>query len=245
MGSESSKRTVAGPVRELSRLIRRNAGRIGQRFEEAIEVHSKSHRAGAKRACRAWLDDLLYELAIAERGPDGSAAVSGAASDDDPVLDELLLAFYHLPDIILAEAAAAARRPPGPDHEFALRVALTRAARRAISAGVNRQARVVHNQAVYQKSVLDSFSHELHGNLNAILMMLTVVKEQVGTCPQFASVIKDLDILSAQLFATVEKLDHRLEQNEIVASASAGDSTLAAATKVKRPAWAKRPPATS
>jgi hypothetical protein len=166
------------------------------------------------------MDDLLYELKSADGDWCKSDLGSATAIHSNEAIDELLIAFCVLPEIILAEAAAAARRPPGTAQRRVLRVALTRAARRAVIAGIDRHAQSIRNQAIFQKSILDRFSHELHGGLNGVLTMLAVVKEQLGAYPLPGGLTNDMDVLSRQIMAVVEKADHYLEQNEIVASAS-------------------------
>lgn len=86
------------------------------------------------------------------------------------------------------------------DVEGRVRKAVSEAAARAV-------ARSVSGQAGDSLKYLSFLSHDLRGGLNGVLLMIEVLKGDLGAKPEFAEVLTDLEVMKRGLLETVGMMD--------------------------------------
>lgn len=125
-------------------------------------------------------------------------------------LRELLIEYTLLRAIISEEVAAALARPLALDEMVVLNGGVDVASRRAAVAFVEYQSHQLQSNAEGQSKYLAFLSHDLRGALNGILLMLEVLKRELGVSGQFASSLDDIALMKRSILDTVAAMDRFL-----------------------------------
>lgn len=146
-------------------------------------------------------------------------------------LSELLLEYSILRSIVIEEVTASVERPLTLEEISGLNAGLDAAACRAVESFVNYQQREIKSSAEVQSKYLAFLSHDLRGSLNAILLMVEVLRRDLSGTEKRRGMIHDLESMRRSILDTVGKMDlfvfaDRLRQGKVVPKP--GDINLAA-----------------
>jgi len=217
MLSITSLREVILP--ELAMAIRESAGRVLERWGEAV----KQSLPCADELTRAQLRDdippLLSQLAIllqtnlehAEDMFEAHALSHGTARFHQSYnLSELLIEAELLRRVLLEEVLRYLERPLTGQEIVALNMGVDATIRRSVLAFVRDQTSEIQAVNEAQSKYLSFLSHDLRGGLNGVLLMLEVLRRQLRGHDQFADSLADLDVMKRSILETVGTMDRFL-----------------------------------
>jgi signal transduction histidine kinase len=150
---------------------------------------------------------------LRENGGPKAAANSDSTEPDYHVygLGDVIAAYGALRAIVIDEAPAGMARPLRNDELAMLMLAVGNTAHAHNLEGAARNIREIRAQTAIYAHHLSFLSHELHGGLNGVLMMLEVVRNELGGEQRFAGAVSDLRLLQQSIFETVGAMDSLIE----------------------------------
>ncbi len=146
-------------------------------------------------------------------------------------LSELLVEYSILRSIVIEEVTVSAERPLTLEEISGLNAGLDAAARRAVETFVGYQEREIQSSAEAQSKYLAFLSHDLRGSLNAILLMVEVLRRDLSKTEKRRGMIHDLASVRRSILDAVGRMDlfvfaDRLRQGKV--APKPGDIDLAA-----------------
>jgi signal transduction histidine kinase len=125
-------------------------------------------------------------------------------------INELLVEYALLRPILLDEVATYLGRDLIPDEAAALNMGLDTAVRKGVTRFTTYQQRQLTMVAEAQSKYLSFLSHDLRGGLNGVLLMVEVLKRELGEEEKFSESIHDLDSMRRSIMDTVATMDRFL-----------------------------------
>jgi signal transduction histidine kinase len=126
-------------------------------------------------------------------------------------LRDVITAYGALRLILIDEAPAGLGRALRVDELATLNLAVSNVAHAHILECAARSVQDIRAQTAVYAHHLSFLSHELHGGLNGVLMMLEVLKHDLGHQKRFAGAVNDLRLLQQSIFETVGAMDSLIE----------------------------------
>jgi signal transduction histidine kinase len=130
-------------------------------------------------------------------------------------VNELLIEYHLLRRIMLEQTAEQLGRDLSPDEMIALNLGIDTALRRGVVTFVTHLARQLSASDDLQAHYISYLNHDLRGGMNGILLMVEVLKRELGRSNQFADATEDLEAMRRAVFDAVATMDrfvfaHRL-----------------------------------
>jgi len=126
-------------------------------------------------------------------------------------LSELLVEYGILRSVIVNEVTGALGRALSLEESIGLHAGLDAATRRSVETFVNFQQDEIKAGSEAFSKYLSFLSHDLRGNLNAILLVVEVLRRELAGVPQVQESLSDLDSLRRAIFMTVGTMDRFLQ----------------------------------
>jgi signal transduction histidine kinase len=130
-------------------------------------------------------------------------------------VNELLIEYHLLRRIMLELTAEQLGRDLSPDEMIALNLGIDTALRRGVVTFVTHLARQLTAADDLQSHYISYLNHDLRGGMNGILLMVEVLKRELGRANQFPDAAEDLEAMRRAVFDAVATMDrfvfaHRL-----------------------------------
>jgi signal transduction histidine kinase len=130
-------------------------------------------------------------------------------------VNELLIEYHLLRRIMLEQTADQLGRDLSPDEMIALNLGIDTALRRGVVTFVIHLSRQLSASDDLQAHYISYLNHDLRGGMNGILLMVEVLKRELGRQNQFPDAAEDLEAMRRAVFDAVATMDrfvfaHRL-----------------------------------
>jgi signal transduction histidine kinase len=204
---------------ELANALRRRAESIVEKLEISVKQALPQADHLTFSELRDHIPQLLDRLAQGLEGADTSVSHRFVSENGEHGvcryhqsfnLRELLIEYTLLRAIIAEEVAGALARTLELDEMVVLNAGVDVASRRAAVKFVEYQSHQIQANAEGQSKYLAFLSHDLRGALNGILLMLEVLKRELGASGQFASSLDDIALMKRSILDTVGAMDRFL-----------------------------------
>lgn len=212
------------PVPEVAGAFRESKERILARWRDEVSRLLPSADQLTRRQIEndlpQVLDRAIAALEAATPGATGRliavSPVHGEARYHQSFnLDELLAEYSILRRILLEEISRRLPRPLNVIEIIEINDAIDVAMRQATIAYVEYQANELRSSANAMTKYLAFLSHDLRGGLHAIMMLVEVLRKQIGTEERFAESVADLDAMRRMLLDTVGAMERFLDAEKL------------------------------
>ena len=204
---------------ELAGAVRRAAPMVIERWQEAVRLTLPAANELTLGQVRNSLPETLEVMATALEAEDPRAtkdlmdqatAHGDSRFDQNFALGELMIEYGLLRPILIEEIAADLDRAVTIEESQTLNLAVDVVLRRSVTSYVNQQKAEMHSLVEAQTKYLSFLSHDLRGNLNGVLLMIEVLRRDLGGEQKFAGSLNDLDVMRRSILETVGTMDRFL-----------------------------------
>jgi signal transduction histidine kinase len=204
------------PFPELAAALRVRSPRILERWESAVRDLLPSAEeltlGQLRNSLPLIIDQMIEALEAAEPGPtDRLMEVSQPHGEtrfhQEYNVNELLVEYHLLRRIILEETTAQLTRDLTPSELIALNLGIDTALRRGVVTFVQHLTRQITASDDLQSHYVSFLNHDLRGGMNGILLMVEVLKREIGSDPKFTEAADDLEAMRRAVFDSVATMD--------------------------------------
>ena len=125
-------------------------------------------------------------------------------------INELMIEYAMLRTILIDEVITELGTGLTPEQSAAMNMGIDTAMRRSVTQFAAYQSQQLKTVAEAQSKYLSFLSHDLRGGLNGVLLVVEVLKRELGGEPKFSSSIQDLDSMRKSILDTVGTMDRFL-----------------------------------
>jgi signal transduction histidine kinase len=204
--------------------LKQAKGRILGRWEQEVKHILPQSDAMTRKQLQDSLPELLDRMAAALSSDSPAPTQQLIAMSprhgstrfhQEFSLNQLLIEYHVLRRIVLEEMSKALNRPLSTDESVAVNQGIDVAARQASVEFAEQQAITLRIETAAMTKFLSFLSHDLRGGLNGAVLMIEVLKREIGSEEKFASVADDLDVLRRSMLETVSTMERFLNAEKL------------------------------
>jgi signal transduction histidine kinase len=209
---------------ELAVALRSRSTRILERWEASVRdvlpAAEELTLAQLRNSVPLVIDQMIEALEVDEPEPtDRLMEISKPHGEtrfhQDYNVNELLIEYHLLRRICIEETTEQLARDLTPDETVALNLGIDTAQRRGVVTFVSHLGKQLTNADELQAHYISFLNHDLRGGMNGILLMVEVLKRELGGEERFAEAADDLETMRRAVLESVATMDrfvfaHRL-----------------------------------
>jgi signal transduction histidine kinase len=204
--------------------LKQSKGQILARWEQDVKTILPNADALTRQQLENSLPELLDRIAkaLGSDSPAPTEQLIAMAPEHGSTrfhqefsLNQLLIEYHVLRRIVLEEMSKVLNRPLSTDESVAVNQGIDVAARQASVEFAEQQAITLKIETTAMTKFLSFLSHDLRGGLNGAVLMIEVLKREIGSDEKFSSVAEDLDTLRRSMLETVSTMERFLNAEKL------------------------------
>jgi signal transduction histidine kinase len=209
---------------EAGGALKQAKPRILSRWEQEVKSILPQFDALTRKQLQDSLPELIDRIsaALASDSPAATERLIAMAPNHGSTrfhqefsLNQLLIEYHVLRRIVVQEMSRVLNRPLSTDETVAVNQGIDVGVRQSSVEFAEQQATTLKVETAAMAKFLSFLSHDLRGGLNGAVLMIEVLKREIGGDEKYATVAEDLDTLRRSMLETVSTMERFLNAEKL------------------------------
>jgi signal transduction histidine kinase len=209
---------------EAGGALKQAKPRILSRWEQEVKSILPQFDALTRKQLQDSLPELIDRIsaALASDSPAATERLIAMAPNHGSTrfhqefsLNQLLIEYHVLRRIVVQEMSRVLNRPLSTDETVSVNQGIDVGVRQSTVEFAEQQAITLKVETAAMAKFLSFLSHDLRGGLNGAVLMIEVLKREIGGDEKYATVAEDLDTLRRSMLETVSTMERFLNAEKL------------------------------